>query len=128
MYGRRMGFLDGGDDDRAEWLVVASARGRVTLGSTVHAKGRVFVMEDRSVVLVLPGEGGRGVRRVEYVALTSEWHPASKALRVTLSDGHTLSVDASGCGCGMGAVGNAGPSEERYRLTKVRAPEWHSIV
>lgn len=126
-----MGWLSPADDDRVEYLIVASNRGKLHLetpenGVEMFAKARVFVMEDRTVAVALPsGEPGKVAWRY-FVAASSTYSPPTKMLAVNLENGGILRLDGSGCGCGMGAVGNAGPVDGPYRLTPVRAPEWHS--
>lgn len=128
-----MGFLAPAEQ-AAEVLTVATAMGKAALrpGPDAQATGswpkaRVFVLEDRTVVLVTPGPGPRTVERQTYLAEASDWNRTTSQLSVVLSDGAVLTVDAKGCGCNMGVVGSAGPTAEAYRLTKVRAPEWHTV-
>jgi len=121
-----MGFVNASPDDRVEYLIVASARGKLRIGSVQHAKARLFVLEDRTAVVVLPDPGG-GLVWSTYAVDTSSYDPPSETLTVRLADGGELALDARGCGCGMGAVGNAGPVDGPYRLTAVRAPEWHTV-
>lgn len=103
---------------------MVTVRGRGQLGAETLPKCRVFVMEDHSVVLITPGDGG--LVRQSFEAVGAGFERATQTLTVHLSSGQTLTVFGKGCGCGMGAVGNAGPTEDPYRLSKVRAPEWYS--
>lgn len=126
-----MGFLNGATEDRVEFPVVASARGRLTVdlperGIVMHPKARVFILEDRTAVLVTPGDAPGTVAREVFAVDTSMWVPHAKRLTASFVGGGGIDLDGSGCGCGMGAVGNAGPSDGGYRLTPVRAPEWHT--
>lgn len=128
-----MGFLAPAEPV-AEVLTVATALGRATLlegadGPAIGQwpKARVFVLADRTAVLVTPSaENARAVDRQTFDVEASDWSRSAKVLTVVTSDGQILSVSAKGCGCGMGIVGNAGPTAEAYRLVKVRAPEWHT--
>ncbi len=125
---RGMGFSKTAVDTRVEVPVVVSARGKLTLLGVHHAKARVFVLENKTAVVVLPNPNDRKqLLRTSYEVLGSEWQPAVKLMIVHLDVG-VLMLDANGCGCGMGAVGNAGPTAEPYRLVNVRAPDWHTVV
>lgn len=110
-------------DSRVTYEVVYTNRGRLTdADGRVYGRARVFVLADRRVVTITP-EG----RRV-YEAVYSEVRRRTQLLTVQTTEG-VLALDTSGCGCGMGDVGNAPPEEGvPYRLVKVRAPEWHSAV
>lgn len=129
-----MGFLTAPDDVRTEFLVVVTARGKLQAqGGALdgaHAKARVFVLEDRTAVVILPDTGPRKLRWYTFAVDSSTYNAATRKLTVTLADpdAGVLTVDGQNCGCGMGAVGNAGPADAPYKLTPVRSPEWHSAV
>lgn len=123
-----MGFLGAAQDTRQEFLVVVSARGKLDLDGEHYGKARVFVLEDRTVTVVTPVKP-RGLEWRTYTVESSTWNPPSKLLTVTFAgDNGGLALDAGGCGCGMGAVGNAGPIDGPYKLVKVRSPEWHTVT
>lgn len=121
-----MGFLQA--PDRVEIGVVATSMGIVTHGGTTYQKGRVWILDDHRLILCVPGPNRTGVTRIELgVVAISNWKSRSKQLSVTFENGSTLGVNAKGCGCGAGAVGNAGPVAEPHHISRVRAPEWHTI-
>lgn len=113
--------------DRQEIQSVFTAAGRVLSSPFgVHAQARIWILADRSVVVCLP-EGRRGINRVVYNYVVSSQN--NKPLEQVIVDvGETLPIifSYSGCGCGMGAVGNAGPIAGQYQKVNVRAPEWHT--
>jgi hypothetical protein len=124
-----MGFT-GTRPPRVQVLTVATVNGSVTALGRQHPKARVWLLEDRTVVLCIPDKTAPGrVRRETYAAAVSHarWQNRSKLLTVTLlgEAGGTIVVNAKGCGCGMGAAGNAGPTAEAYDVVRVRQPEWY---
>lgn len=125
-----MGFIDSDADDRVEYLVVAQARGKlkVTGDGEVrnYPKARLFVLEDRTAVAVIPGSDG--LTWENYPVGSSRLDSRSKLLTVTTTSGSELVLDGEGCGCNMGEVGNAGPADGPYRMTGVRDPEWHTVA
>jgi len=127
-----MGFLRTGEDNRQEFLVVATARGKLHIdnGETGenYAKARVFVLEDRTAVVIVPDDSPRKLHWETFVVDSSSYNPATRQLVVALANGSVLTVDGQNCGCGMGAVGNAGPIDGPYKLTPVRNPEWHTAA
>lgn len=124
-----MGFIDAAPDDRVEYLVVETARGTMRLGVAAYEKARVFVLENRTVVVVLPGpEDPDALSWDTYAVDTANYSPVTKILTVRLADGGELVLDGNGCGCNMGAVGNAGPNGGPYKLTPVRNPEWYTVT
>jgi hypothetical protein len=115
--------------------VVTTAAGKVDVAGTRYPKARVWLLADMTAVVCLPvvktsveGVSNGGIeRRVLEGVLGSSWSEKTKLLTVNLSNGLSLTVDAKGCGCGMGAVQNAGPVAGRYTLNRVRRPEWHTV-
>ena len=106
--------------------VVASGKGRLVSPSGArHPKARLWVLADRTAVVCLPD--GNGVRRVTVEVESSVFNRAAETLVVLAAEGE-FSLDMRGCGCGMGAVGNAGPIDGSYRVERVRAPEWHEVI
>lgn len=127
-----MGFMASADQ-APEILTVATAMGKASYAAGPDApatqswqKARLFVLEDRTAVLIIPDEG-RAVERLPYTVVASDWAATARRLTVVVDDGGILSLDGRGCGCNMGAVGGAGPVAGPYRLSKVRAPEWHTV-
>jgi hypothetical protein len=120
-----------------EVLTVATAMGKAQLlrpddDGTMRqveywGKARLFVLEDRTAVLIVGAPGG-GIERIVADILESAWVTGSRQLSVVVVDGDVLVLDGQGCGCGMGAIGNAGPVDGAYRLSRVRAPEWHTVT
>jgi hypothetical protein len=116
-----------------EYRVVGTAMGTARKLSAEGAvleqwsKARMFVLESLEVVLVVPAGPG-AVDRVVGTTVASEWNRQSRQLTAVLESGEILTVNGQGCGCNMGAVGNAGPSDGQYRLVKVRRPEWHTVT
>lgn len=109
-----------------EVRVVHTVVGKLWVGDEHHPKARVWVLEDRTAVLVLPA-AGRGVERRTEALTASSWDGGRKLLTAVTEDGQDLRLDGRGCGCNMGAVGNAGPVDGRYNIVRVRTPEWHEV-
>jgi hypothetical protein len=129
-----MGFT-GEAPPREQVLTVATVNGRVSALGEQFPKARVWLLEDRSVVLCVPDRAAPGrVRRVAYGPVVSAaWDKRAKALSVTVALGEdmgegTITVDARGCGCGMGAAGNAGPTAGKFDVVRVRTPEWYTVT
>ena len=123
-----MGFLEA--PERPQVSVVATSLGSARHRGTTYQKARAWVLEDRMVILCVPdGNRGAGVNRILLgTATRSEWKARSKQLLVYFEDESVLDVNAKGCGCGAGAVGNAGPIAEPHNIARVRPPEWHLVV
>ena len=126
---------------REQIPTVATVNGsvRLTLGEQhqrVLPKARLWLLEDAALVLCVPDKTAPGrVRRERYEwAAAAHWHERSKILTVTLCDLDggavgTVELNAKGCGCGMGAAGNAGPTESRhFDVVRVRQPEWYTVT
>lgn len=136
-----MGFT-GQAPPRVVIAAVATLNGsaQVSLGGNgrQHPKARVWLLEDASVVLCIPDKTAPGRVRREHLGLaaSAHWRERSKLLTVTVRDAEdpaielgTLVVNAKGCGCGMGAAGNAGPTEDkRFDVVRVRQPEWYVVT
>jgi hypothetical protein len=106
-----------------------------------HPRSRHWVMADRTIVLILPGDPNTypgGVIRHTYDVVSSTWNSRTKTLSslvVHPSDPDvTFSVSTSGigCACTQGPAGNAGPIGDPYEISMVNhtAPEfdWYSVV
>ena len=132
-----MGFLVAAEP-RPVFNVVATVAGKGTVRGRTVPRARLYVLEDRTAVLCLPAESGKGVDRETLLVDTSSWSPSTKMLTVTGYTEESLAeeqplpvvfmVDGRGCGCGLGAVGNAGPVVGKYQIERVRAPEWHTVT
>jgi hypothetical protein len=124
-----MGFT-GTAPPRQQVLTVATVNGSVRALGETYPKARVWLLEDRTVVLCVPDRTAPGrVRRESYngAVESAHWAARSKQLTITLGGGETVAVNAKGCGCGMGAAGNAGPTAGAYDVVKVRQPEWYTV-
>jgi len=128
-----MGFT-GEAPPREQVLTVATVNGRVQALGESFPKARVWLLEDRSLVLCVPDREAPGrVRRVAYGPVVSaSWAAKQKALSVTVELGEdtgvgVITVDARGCGCGMGAAGNAGPTAGKFDVVRVRTPDWYTV-
>lgn len=128
-----MGFLAPAPDV-PEVLTVATLVGPAQLGGQRFPRARTFVLEDRTVVIVHQGPTGKGaIERLVLPVEASDFNSKTKQLSVIIGGedpgmaGTALTV-TNHCGCGWGAVTNAGPTDGPYRLTKVRVPEWHTVT
>lgn len=120
---------------RPTYNVVGTVAGRSTLNGAVHPRSRLWVLEDRTAVLCLPGEARRDVERLTFDVISSSWDASTKLLSVLgtpsgdpEAEPVTITADGNGCGCGLGAVGNAGPVAGKYEVQRVRNPPWHSVL
>jgi len=109
-------------------LTVYTAPGKVTFGTTVYPKARIWVLEDHEVIICTPGPGGRGVTRVAAGPVTTLRRADRKTVIGELESGDRLTIEEASCACGMGAAGSAGPVEGRWKIERVRAPEWYTPV
>ena len=112
-------------------MAVATVNGSIGGDLGTHPKARVWLLEDRTLVLCVPDKTAPGrVRRQRYdgAVRAARWQNRSKLLTVELTgdSSPTVTVNAKGCGCGMGAAGNAGPEPGAYDVVRVRQPEWYS--
>lgn len=108
-------------------LTVYTAPGRVTFGTTVYPKARLWVLEDHRVVIVVPGPEGRGVERIEAGNAAFLRRTAARQMTADLESEQKLVIEEADCACGMGAAGSAGPVEGRWKIERVRAPEWYIL-
>jgi hypothetical protein len=128
-----MGFMTA--VQRPQVYVVHTSRGRAVLDGFSYPKASVWVLEDGTVILCVP-EGlepnTKGVSRIQRqvadYAGASTWSPRAKMLTLELDSGETLTMDSRGCGCGLGAVGNAGPVLGPYEIVRVRNPTWFATI
>lgn len=127
---RRMGF-SGPAPVRDQILTVATLNGSAQILGRSHPKARVWLLEDRSLVVCLPDRTAPGRVRRESLGEVAQavWNERTKILLATLSGGGTVTVNARGCGCGMGAVGSAGPTESKhFDVVRVRQPDWYVLA
>lgn len=106
-----------------------------------HHQSRQWVMADRTVILILPGNPDiypGGVIRHTFDVVSSTWRNRTKTL-VTLASHpsnpeltFSISTSGVGCACTQGPAGNAGPISEPYKLLMVNTnlPEfdWYTAV
>lgn len=106
-----------------------------------HPKSRHWVMADRTLILILPGDPQvhpGGVIRYPFSIKSSTWNNRTKTLTSTVvhpSDEaveFVVTTSGVGCSCTQGPAGNAGPIAEPYRIVMVNAnaPEfdWYTVV
>lgn len=106
-----------------------------------HPRSRHWVMADKKVVLILPGdpqEHPGGVIRHTFDVVSSSWNSRTKTLSSLVmhptDPERTFSISTSGvgCACTQGPAGNAGPISEPYEVSMVNTnvPEfdWYSVV
>lgn len=110
-----------------EVLAVHTVNGKLWVGTDHFPKARVWLLDGREAVLCTPGAAGAVERRTEAL-VASSWDPRTKVLTAETTDGRTIRLDGKGCGCNMGVVGNAGPLDGPYRITRVRTPDWHTVL
>jgi len=110
--------------DYVHALTVYTAPGKVTTPDSFHLKARIWVLEDRQVILCVPGHP-RGVERLHLGTVSVLRRSAPKALTLEMEDGSSIQVVEANCACGMGAAGSAGPVDGRWKIERVRAPEWY---
>lgn len=106
-----------------------------------HARSRQWVMADKTVVLILPGDPSvhqGGVVRHTFDVVSSSWNNRTKTLStlavhpsnpdVTFA----ISTSGTGCSCTQGPAGNAGPIGEPYDIVMVNSNTeefgWHTTV
>jgi hypothetical protein len=93
-----------------------------------HPRSRHWVLADRTVVLVLPGDPQHhagGVIRHTYNIVSSSWNSRTKTLSSLVehpSDpevNFVITTSGVGCACTQGPAGNAGPIGEPYHITMI---------
>lgn len=105
-------------------LTAYTAPGKISVGGTLYQKARLWVLEDRQVIIVRNHPSGRGVERIALGATTLMTRTGRRSVIAELESGETLSIEEASCACGMGAAGSAGPVEGRWKIERVRRPEW----
>lgn len=126
------------------WPIDMTADGRelpaLPVGHT-HARSRHWLMADKTVILILPGDPSiheGGVIRHSFDVISSSWNNRTKtlsSLAVHPSDSEisfVISTSGTGCACTQGPAGNAGPIGQPYQIAMVNhnAPEfdWFTTV
>lgn len=108
-------------------LTVYTAPGKVSVGSVVHPKARLWVLEDRQVVVCVP-EHPRGVQRLQLGAAVELRKTSPRQHTLAMEDGSTVTIEEASCACGMGRAGSAGPVDGKWKMDRVRAPEWYILT
>lgn len=106
-----------------------------------HPKSRQWLLANKTVVLVLPGDPAvhqGGVIRHTFDVVSSTWNSRSKILSTVVahpSDPEVqfvITTNGTGCSCTQGPAGNAGPTGDPYEIDMVRtsSPEfdWYMAV
>ncbi len=106
-----------------------------------HQRSRQWVLADKTVVLILPGDPKvhqGGVIRHIFDVVSSSWNNRTKTLSTLVvhpSDPEVqfvITTSGTGCACTQGPAGNAGPISEPYSLSMVNTtiPEydWHTTL
>lgn len=123
-----MGYLDAVESEKFEVVHTCAGKTFSPLGS--YFKSRGWLLLNGTFILCVPAtdpvEHYQTNRIVFDNILSSTWNEGSKKLVINLTDGQTVSMDASGCGCGMGYIANAGPTDQPYTFTRVPSPMWHT--
>lgn len=118
------------EPERFEIVQTSMGTSHTPVGSFFKSRG--WLLLNGSYVLCVPDTSaesqGVGINRITFDnVLSSSWNEESKNLIVNLTDGTKVSMNSSGCGCGFGAVGNAGPTSSPYTFTRVaNPPPWHT--
>lgn len=109
---------------KPEFRVVLTAAGRaITPDGGALSKAKIFLLEDKRLVVVHPDESGRRATRSEFELESASF--SNKNARFTTTDGRTVQFLKANCNCGMGVVAHAGITDDgREILTKVRPPDW----
>lgn len=106
-----------------------------------HQKSRQWVLGNKTVVLILPGDPKEhmgGVIRHVFDVVSSSWNSRTKTLTTLVAHPadpaimFTISTNGTGCSCTQGPAGNAGPIGEPYDIVMVNKNDqtfdWFSVV
>lgn len=115
--------------DRSDYIyvnTVFTAPGKLKIGTDQYRKARLWVLEDRTVIAVVPGTEDGGVWRRNLGLAERIVRTSRRELRVELAEDPDLAVEIteSDCGCGMGYVASAGPVLGKWKIVRVRRPDW----
>lgn len=109
-------------------FTVHTAPGRVTFGSDLrNRKSRLWVLEDRTVVVVVAGSTGVPIWETIGNAEKLCRDLRNRTISGTLDSGEFFFREAS-CACGMGSLGSAGPTPHRWEMFRVRRPDWFEEI
>ena len=113
------------NDDYQYVHTVYTNSGALRIGESMWAKARLWILEDRSIMAIVPGQNGADVERIP-LGTVEEAVRVRGEVTITLTDSdEPIRFRERTCGsCGMGAVGSAGPVEGKWRMERVRLPEW----
>lgn len=123
-----MGYLVA--EPRTQVHVIAYAVGKGNFLGESHAKAGLWILADKTGVFVtndptLPG----GVKRQTFTIDRVEYHSAQQTYVAYTPAEEQVTLDARGCGCGMGAIQGAGPVEGQYEVIMERIPEdWYTVL
>jgi hypothetical protein len=106
---------------RAEILVYYSQYGAIS-GSVVNSRSRVWLIAEstepdaplKAIVAINDPDTGRPVYQTFDVATAKIATQFQKSLSLVLADGTFLHHVVAPCVCGAGAIGYAGPTDERH--------------
>lgn len=106
-----------------------------------HARSRHWVLADKTVVLVLPGDPQihqGGVERYTFDVVASTWNKRTKTLASLVQHpddseiSFAITTSGVGCACTQGPAGNAGPIGEPYEIAMVNPNSeefnWFTLV
>ena len=86
---------------------------------------RVWVLDDRRVIVRHRDPDKRGRVALTDLGPASLLQVRNSRLQARFGAGAVASVVGAECNCGMGAVGIAGPTDERHKLARVAPdPTW----
>lgn len=116
-----MGTL--GAPPKPEFRVILAAVGRTVSSAGAMSKTKIFLLEDRQLVVIYPNAQNQAARTFHSLE-SAEFSTSGNAAFYT-DTGEKITFFKADCNCGMGVVGYAGITEDgREILTKVRPPEW----
>lgn len=121
-----MGYLTA--KDRPKVCVVGSAAGTMSFsdGSEPLGKGRLWLLDGKKLMVAVNDRStGKVVRKTYDV---DQAQIGGKSGRITLVDGRHVDVKVSGCGCGLGAAGNASILDEPHVVVMVVTPDWVTVT
>ena len=88
-------------------------------------QARLWIMEDHRVIVRHPSVNGSEPQTTELPDATHMRIRWARSAYITFPDGLVLTAQAASCNCGMGAVGIAGPTDERHTPVRVNPdPSW----
>lgn len=122
-----MGLITKDRSDYTYVNTVLTSPGQLKIGSEQWRKARLWVLEDHTVIAVVPGEGEGGVWRRNLGTAERIVRVARREVRVELVEdpGLEIALTEADCGCGMGYVASAGPVTGKWKIVRVRRPDWY---